>query len=82
MEKLFITNIYWFYLFSVFWLTKVVIILFNDYSVIVKCFILDGFIEYIIFLLKLFANIVKRLYFVNDTNVLFRKTTSCYVVSY
>ena len=36
MEKLFITNIYWFYLFSVFWLTKVVTILFNDYSVIVS----------------------------------------------
>ena len=58
MEKLFIINIYWFYLFSVFWLTKVVIILFNDYNVIVKCFILDSFIEYIIFLLKPFVNVV------------------------
>ena len=58
MEKLFIINIYWFYLFSVFWLTKAVIILFNDYIVIVKCFILDSFIEYIIFLLKPFVNVV------------------------
>ena len=58
MEKLFIINIYWFYLFSVFWLTKAVIILFNDYIVIVKCFILDSFIVYIIFLLKPFVNVV------------------------
>ena len=36
VEKLFISIIYCFYLFSVFWLTKVVIILFNDYRVIVN----------------------------------------------
>ena len=58
MKKLFVVIIYCFYLFSVFWLTKVVIILFNDYSVIVKCFILDSFIEYIILLLKLFVNVL------------------------
>ena len=40
VEKLFITIIYFFYLFSVFWPIKVIIILFNDYSVIVKCLIL------------------------------------------
>ena len=58
MEKLFVVIIYCFYLFSVFWLTKVVIILFNDYSVIVKCFILDSFIKYIKLLLKLFVNVL------------------------
>ena len=58
MEKLFITIVYCFYLFSVFWLTKVVTILFTDYSVIVKCFITDSFIEYIILLLKLFVNVL------------------------
>ena len=56
MEKLFITIIYCFYLFIVFWLTKVVTILFIDYSVIVKCFLSNNFIEYIILLLKLFVN--------------------------
>ena len=70
-EKLFIAIIYCFYLFSVLWLTKVVIILFNDYNVIVKCFILDSFMEYIILLLNLFVNVSQRLYFVNDINVLF-----------
>ena len=58
MEKLFIVIIYCFYPFNVFWLTKVVIILFDDYSIIVKCFILDSFIEYIILLLKLFVNVL------------------------
>ena len=58
MKKLFVVIIYCFYLFSVFWLTKVVIILFNDYSVIVKCFILDSFIKYIKLLLKLFVNVL------------------------
>ena len=62
MEKLFITNIYWFYLFSVFWLTKVVIILFNDYSVIVKRFILDNFIEYIIYVKAICKCCVKTIF--------------------
>ena len=56
MEKLFITIIYCFYLFSVFWITKVIIILFTHYTVIVKCFFFDSFIEHIILLLKLFVN--------------------------
>ena len=58
MEKLFITIVYCFYLFSVFWLTKVVTILFTDYSVIIKCFLFDSFIEYIILLSKLFVNVL------------------------
>ena len=70
-ENFFIAVIYCFYLFSVLWLTKVVIILFNDYNVIVKCFILNRFMEYIILLLNLLVNVLQRLYFVNDTNVLF-----------
>ena len=58
MERLFITIVYCFYLFSVFWLTKVVTILFTDYSVIIKCFLFDSFIEYIILLSKLFVNVL------------------------
>ena len=58
MEKLFITIVYCFYLFSVFWLTKVVTILFTDYSVIIKCFLFDNFIEYITLLSKLFVNVL------------------------
>ena len=58
MEKLFITIVYCFYLFSVFWLTKVVTILFTDYSVIIKCFLFDSFIEYITLLSKLFVNVL------------------------
>ena len=45
-------------LFSVFWPIKVVIILFNDYSVIVNRFILDSFTKYIILVLKLFVNVL------------------------
>ena len=71
VEKLFISIVYCFYPFSVFWLTKVVPILFTNYSVIVKCFVPSSFIEYIILLLKLFVNSLKRLYFVKDTIVLF-----------
>ena len=56
MEKLFISIIYCFYLFRVFWLTKMVTILFTNYSVIIKCFLSNSFIEYIILLLKLFVN--------------------------
>ena len=55
-------NIIFFYLFSVFWLTKVLTILFIDYSVIVKCFLTDSFIEYIILLLKLFVNVSVRIF--------------------
>ena len=40
MEIFFITIIYFFYLFSVFWLTKVVTILSTNYSVIVNVFFL------------------------------------------
>ena len=82
VEKLFISIVYCFYPFSVFWLTKVVPILFTNYSVIVKCFVPSSFIEYIILLLKLFVNSLKRLYFVKDTIVLFWKILSCYVISY
>ena len=39
-----------------FWPTKVVTILFTDFSVMIKCFLSDNFIEYIILLLKLFVN--------------------------
>ena len=53
MEKLFITILYCFYLFS--WPTKVVTILFTNYSVIVKCFLPGSFIEYIMLLLKLYV---------------------------
>ena len=56
VEKLSIIIVYCFYPFSVFWLTKVVSILFTNYSVIVKCFVPSSFIEYIILLLKLFVN--------------------------
>ena len=71
MENLFITIIYCFYLFSVFWLIKVVIILFTDYSAIVNVFFPDSFIEYIILLSKVFVNVLQILYFVNDTIILF-----------
>ena len=58
VENLFITILYCFYLFSIFWPIKVVTILFTDYSVIIKCFLSDNFIEYIILLLKLFVNVL------------------------
>jgi len=63
VKKLFINIIYYFYLFSVFWLTRVIIILFAYYTVIVKCIYLFiyffySFIEYIILLLKLFVNVL------------------------
>ena len=51
--------LYCFYLFSVFWPIKVVTILIIGYSVIIKCFLLDSFTEYIIILLKLFVNVCK-----------------------
>ena len=54
----FITILYCFYLFSVFWPTKVVTILFTHYIVIVKCFLLGSFIEYIILLLKLYVYVL------------------------
>ena len=41
-----------------FWPTKVVTILFTDSSVMIKCFLSDSFIEYIILLLKLFVNVL------------------------
>ena len=53
-----ITIIYCFYLFNVFWLIEMFTISFTDYNVIVKCFLSDSFIEYIILLLKLFVNII------------------------
>ena len=58
MEKLFITILYCFYLISVFWPIKLVNILLTDFSVIVKSFLSNSFIEYIILLLKLFVNVL------------------------
>ena len=82
VEKLFITILYCFYLFSVFWPTKVDFILFTDFSVIVKCFLPDNFTEFIILLLKLYASVFVKIIFYHDTIVLFWKSSSCYVVSY